>query len=170
MEFYLNKEAPFLPFVNCSKSIEMTPGIDVFTEIEEQHSENICSTPIPTIISKYLLEIINYIKDDEGEKMKISNTFGTKASPFGTGRLRLLNILTLCFDIEDSKIISSLCEVNTFEMLLVTKFFEYYLIFVLLQSLVGKYEWNNFLHRKVKEIFVCILESRISEYKKYVKI
>lgn len=121
MEFYLNKEAPFLPFVNCSKSIEMAAGVDVFTEIEEQHSENISTTLLPSIISKYLVEIINYIKDEEGEKMKILNTFGVKASPFGVGRLRLLNILTLCFDIEDPKIISSFCEGNTFEMLLVMK-------------------------------------------------
>lgn len=35
---------------------------------------------------------------------------------------------------------------------------------------MSKYEWNNFLHRKVKEIFVSILENKNSDYKKYVKI
>mmetsp|Transcript_13769 Transcript_13769/g.11716 ORF Transcript_13769/g.11716 Transcript_13769/m.11716 type:complete len:438 (+) Transcript_13769:1077-2390(+) len=98
------------------------------------------------LVFEYLANAIGDINDFllEENKNQYETTYGLTTAPFGTSRLKLVEVLYYSVKLNVHKVCNELGLKNIYKTLM---------------ELMTKYPWNNMLHNLVEKIFVTTLES-----------
>lgn len=140
---------------------------------EIQTDVNIEDQPFFAWLANNIGTIIDYIDGTKELHAESLNTqYGKTIKPFGTTRLKLVELLSFLIKLNNAKIDQVIAEKQTFTKLMVPNWLYEFLIslFSSLQSLMKQYEWNSMLHNFIERIFVFALESDSEVLKKAVNI
>lgn len=104
--------------------------------------------PLLAAFNENLDEIIKFIGNSSGEP--VTGQYGSETIPFGSARLKALELIIIAMKANNSNIYKKLVEYQFLETLL--------RIFV-------KHNWNNMLHNQVEKILSHIIEGNCEELK-----
>lgn len=115
---------------------------------EPQQLELTEAIPLVAAFEQNLESIIQYICNTSGNTFV--SQFGAEVVPFGSARLKLIELIIIALKANNKNIYTKLIEYQFLEGLL---------------SLFVKYEWNNMLHNQIEKIIGIILDSNYDELK-----
>jgi len=126
----------------------MQPSEDSPTETPIQSVELSDEIPLVAALIDNLEHIVQYIGNTTGTQIKAQ--YGGEVIPFGSARLKLVELLIIAMKANNKKIYAKLIEVNFLETLL---------------KLITKYEWNNMLHNQIEKVINLIIDGNSDELK-----
>lgn len=94
--------------------------------------------------------INNYLKGTSSDVKKTKTQFGGEVQPFGSARLKILELVIISMKANNRKIYAKIAEIGLLETLL---------------GLIVKYEWNNMIHNQVEKVLTLILDGASEELK-----
>lgn len=133
--------------INTSK---LQQNADESGDVENNPPQLELTEDIPLVAGfiKNLESIVRYIAETSGNSF--TSQYGANVVPFGSARLKLVELIIIAMKANNQKIYDKLFEYGFFEGLL---------------KLFVKYEWNNILHNQVEKVLTIILDSRADDLK-----
>jgi len=118
------------------------------SNIAQQVFELTEEIPLLKAFVENLEQIIKFIGNSS--EQTIPGQHGAQAVPFGSARLKVLELIIIAMKANNDNIYNKLIEFNFFETL---------------KNILIRHDWNNLLHNQVEKIFTHIIESGTDDLK-----
>jgi hypothetical protein len=117
---------------------------------EIQRPIELADIPLVIAMLDNFEHINNYLKGTSSDVRKTKTQFGGEVLPFGSARLKILELVIISMKANNRKIYTKIAEIGLLETLL---------------GLIVKYEWNNMIHNQVEKVLTLILDGTCDELK-----